>query len=139
MIDMTIASIEYLGDLRTNATHLSSGNTLITDAPTDNNGKGEAFSPTDLMSTSLGSCMFTLMGIAALNHGIEFKGGKAEVKKIMLTNPRRVGEISIHFILNGNYEMKSKKILEHAAINCPVAKSLNPEILQNVSFEYVND
>jgi len=139
MIDMTIASIEYLGDLRTNATHLSSGNTLITDAPTDNNGKGEAFSPTDLMSTSLGSCMFTLMGIAAKNHGIEFKGGKAEVKKIMLTNPRRVGEISIHFILIGNYEMKSKKILEHAAINCPVAKSLNPEILQNVSFEYAND
>lgn len=136
---MTIASIEYLGDLRTNATHLSSGNTVITDAPTDNNGKGEAFSPTDLMSTSLGCCMFTLMGIAAKNHGIEFNGGKAEVKKIMLTNPRRVGEISIHFILNGNYEMKSKKILEHAAINCPVAKSLNPEILQNVSFEYKND
>src|SRR4051812_15967366 len=85
----------YLGDLRTEATHIQSGNTLITDAPVDNKGKGEAFSPTDLLAGSLGSCMMTLMGIAANTHQINFSGATMKVTKIMVNNPRKVGEIIV--------------------------------------------
>ena len=134
---MTTIETTYLGDLRTEATHVLSGNELITDAPLDNQGKGAAFSPTDLMSASLGSCMFTIMGIAAREHGIEIDGSTCSITKIMAAEPRRVSEIQISFnfpeIINNE---KQKLILERAARNCPVAKSLHPDIIQNISFKF---
>lgn len=133
---MKISEVEYLGELRTRAVHLRSSEAIITDAPPDNEGRGEAFSPTDLLATSLAACMFTLMGIAARKHGFEFLGGTASVIKEMLSNPRRVGKIGIHFELNGSYDDKQARLLEHAALHCPVAKSLNTEINQEVRFSY---
>jgi putative redox protein len=134
-----MATIEtiYLGGLRTEAKHVLSENTLITDAPLDNQGKGEAFSPTDLMSASLGSCMFTIMGIAAREHGIDIDGSTCSITKIMAAEPRRVSEIQISFNFPAiNYSDKQKLILERAAKNCPVAKSLHPDLVQNVSFNF---
>src|ERR1700743_2927148 len=106
----------YLGGLRTEATHLQSGTKIITDAPTDNKGKGEAFSPTDLLAESLAACMLTTMGIAADTHGINIDNTTCEVTKIMALNPRRVAEVVINFKFPGTYDDKEKKILEHAAI-----------------------
>ena len=134
-----MATIEtrYLGELRTEAKHVLSGNTLITDAPLDNQGKGEAFSPSDLMSASLGSCMLTIMGIAAQEHGIDINGSTCSITKIMASEPRRVSEIQIHFYFPAiNYSDKQKIILERAAKNCPVAKSLHPDLVQNVRFNF---
>ena len=132
-----ISEISYLGNLRTVATHLKSGVQIITDAPPDNHGRGEAFSPTDLVSTGLGNCMITLMGITANAHNITLGKIDAEVQKIMGSNPRRIIEIVIDFrIENLEFTEKQKQLLEYAALNCPVAKSLSPEILQTVSFTY---
>lgn len=128
---------KYLGDLRTEATHLKSNNTIITDAPPDNNGKGEAFSPTDLLCASLAACMITIAGIAARTHGIDLDGVSWETTKIMGTEPRRVTEIGIKFIFpKRGYSEKDIAIIKNAALNCPVAKSLNPEIKQNIVFEF---
>jgi putative redox protein len=124
------SKIIYSGNLRTEATHLKSGKMVITDAPTDNNGKGEAFSPTDLLSTSLVSCMMTLMGIAANNHGFELGNMEATMKKHMASNPRRVGKIEIELEIYGTYTDKQKLILDKAARTCPVAMSLHPDIEQ---------
>jgi uncharacterized OsmC-like protein len=119
------------------ALHLSSGNTLITDAPLDNNGKGEAFSPTDLLCTSLATCMITIMGISAQGRNLQLGSIEAEITKIMLSDPRRVGEIQIHMrVQDVDFTESDKKVLEHAAMNCPVAKSLSSEIKQWVKFEY---
>lgn len=132
-----ISEISYLGNLRTVATHLKSGVQIITDAPPDNHGRGESFSPTDLVSTGLGNCMITLMGITANAHNITLGKIDAEVQKIMGSNPRRIIEIVIDFrIENLEFTEKQKQLLEYAALNCPVAKSLSPEILQTVSFTY---
>ena len=134
-----MATIEtiYPGELRTEAPHVLSGNTLITDAPLDNKGKGEAFSPSDLLSASLGSCMLTIMGIAAQEHGIDIDGSTCSITKIMASEPRRVSEIQIQFNFPAiNYSDKQKLILERAAKNCPVAKSLHPDLVQNVSFNF---
>lgn len=132
-----ISEISYLGNLRTVATHLKSGVQIITDAPPDNHGRGEAFSPTDLVSTGLGNCMITLMGITANAHNITLGKIDAEVQKIMGSNPRRIIEIVIDFrIENLDFTEKQKQLLEYAALNCPVAKSLSTEILQTVSFTY---
>lgn len=132
-----ISEISYLGNLRTVATHLKSGVQIITDAPPDNHGRGEAFSPTDLVSTGLGNCMITLMGITANAHNITLGKIDAEVQKIMGSNPRRIIEIVIDFrIENLDFTDKQKQLLEYAALNCPVAKSLSTEILQTVSFTY---
>ncbi|HTL80372.1 MAG TPA: OsmC family protein [Bacteroidia bacterium] len=134
---MHISNIEYLGGLRTSATHIRSGKTIITDAPPDNNGKGEAFSPTDLLSTSLGNCMLTLMGIVAERHQYRIEGTKVEISKIMGTEPRRVVGIKVEmFIPDSGLDEKAKKILEHAALTCPVAKSLHPDIKQEVVFHW---
>ncbi|MEZ4721215.1 MAG: OsmC family protein [Flavobacteriales bacterium] len=135
---MVTSTIQYLGDKRTEATHSRSRRTIVTDAPLDNDGRGEAFSPTDLLSTSLACCMFTLMGITANKHGFKFHGGEASLEKIMESNPRRVGRIEIAFKLVGVYTSKQQNMLETAAINCPVAKSLNPELEQRVAFAYGN-
>lgn len=133
---MTIETI-YTGELRTQATHLVSQNTIITDAPLDNNGKGEAFSPTDLLAASLGSCMLTIMGIAAKAHEFSIDGTKISITKIMAVNPRRVGEIIVDFTFpDNNYNDKEKMLIEKAAASCPVALSLHPDLKQTVHFNW---
>ena len=134
---MATSEIQYLGDLRTEATHTQSGITIITDAPVDNQGKGEAFSPTDLLATSLGNCMLTIMGIAARTHNINMVGTTCSITKIMAPDPRRVVEIQalIGFPEN-HFSDKEKKILEHAALTCPVYLSLHPDIKKDVRFNY---
>lgn len=134
---MKTAEITYLGNLRTEATHKLSGKQIITDAPTDNQGKGEAFSPTDLLSTSLGCCMLTIMGIVSNRHSLDIAGTRVEITKIMDANPRRVVEIVVQMTLPKTYTTKEKDLLENAALTCPVAKSLHPDIKQTVSFVYV--
>ena len=123
----------YLGDLRTEITHVQSGNRVITDAPTDNNGKGEYISPTDMVAAALGSCMLTLMGIAARRLEIDLKGTRVEIQKVMAAEPRRIAEIRLDFYLPGDYSDKDKKILQGAAETCPVGKSLHPDIRQAVT------
>jgi uncharacterized OsmC-like protein len=135
---MKISEIIYEGGLRTNAVHISSGKEIITDAPLDNNGKGEAFSPTDLLSTSLGSCMLTIMGIVAERHSIDIKGTRVEIEKIMAANPRRVSEIKVSISMPPNgYSEKDKELLENAARTCPVAQSLSAELVQTLKFTYL--
>src|ERR1700728_2897172 len=125
MADTAITSkVIYSGALRTDAIHIKSGRKIITDAPTDNHGKGEAFSPTDLMSTSLATCMLTVMGIACEARNMNMDGAVAEVTKIMAANPRRVAEIHIAITMPPNgYTDEQKKMLEHTAHTCPVALS----------------
>ncbi|MFN8166356.1 MAG: OsmC family protein [Bacteroidia bacterium] len=132
----TIRTI-YLGELRTEAEHVKSGVKLITDAPPDNQGKGESFSPTDLLSASLGSCMLTIMGIAARTHQINMDGVSMKITKIMASNPRRVSEVVVEFDMKDHvYTDKEKAILENAAHTCPVALSLHPDLKQTVSFKF---
>lgn len=126
----------YLGDLRTEITHVQSGNRVITDAPTDNNGKGEYISPTDMVAAALGSCMLTLMGIAAHRLGIDLKGTRVEIQKVMASEPRRIAEVRLDFYLLGDYSDKDKRILQGAAETCPVGKSLHPDIRQIVTWHY---
>jgi putative redox protein len=134
---MPTIETKYPGELRTHATHIRSGNTLITDAPVDNKGKGEAFSPTDLLATALGSCAMTIIGIAARTHGFNVDGTEIMITKIMAENPRRVGEVIMEFYFPRNkYSEKEKAIIENAARTCPVAKSLHPELKQTVIFSY---
>jgi putative redox protein len=128
----------YLGELRTEAEHVKSGQKVITDAPLDNQGKGEAFSPSDLMTASLSSCMLTIMGIAARTHQIPFENISCKVTKVMVANPRRVGEIIVEFDMGKNtFTDKQKAILANAAHTCPVALSLHPELKQTVLFTYL--
>tara|TARA_Y100000031_G_scaffold18892_1_gene19218 strand:- start:230 stop:643 length:414 start_codon:yes stop_codon:yes gene_type:complete len=133
---MTTSVVYYSGDLRTESKHLQSGNKIITDAPIDNEGKGEGFSPTDLVATSLANCMLTIMGIVARRHKVNIDGTRADVEKIMGTEPRRITEIQIEFYFPGNYDSKTKTILEKAALNCPVAKSLAESLQQSIGFNY---
>lgn len=134
---MATSKITYNGGLRTTSVHERSGNEIITDAPVDNQGKGEAFSPTDLLATSLGNCMLTIVGIASASHGFSIDGATAEVTKIMAENPRRVSEIVVNFQFPANgYSDKDKTIIERSAHTCPVAMSLHPDIKQTVSFNY---
>lgn len=127
----------YQGNLRTEATHLKSSNKIITDAPTDNNGKGEAFSPTDLVCSSLVSCMMTIMGIRAQKNDISLDGLAAEATKVMASNPRKIAKIKVEFTLeNTNATDEQIKMLKEAALTCPVALSLNPDIQQDVSFDF---
>jgi len=134
-----MAKVKYLGGLRTESTHLASGNKIITDAPLDNKGRGQAFSPTDLLSNSLASCMLTIMGITANTHNINIDGTEAEVTKIMGANPRKVAEIHIAFTMPKiGYSAKERSILENAAKTCPVALSINPDIIQKIEFVYSN-
>ena len=133
------SKVTYLGELRTEAVHLQSGNKIVTDAPKDNHGKGEAFSPTDLTATSLACCMISIMGIVSMKEGItKADGAVADVTKVMYAEPRRIGEIHIMVTMPAkNYTDKEKKIYEHAALTCPVAKSLHPEIKQEIKFNYL--
>jgi uncharacterized OsmC-like protein len=132
-----MAEVEYQGNLRTQAKHLKSGNVLVTDAPTDNNGKGEAFSPTDLVSAALSSCMMTIMGMLAEREGIDLRGLRSEVVKVMTSNPRKIGEIQITFYhpsLQATDVQKQK--LKNAALTCPVALSLSESVKQTVAFNF---
>ena len=131
------STIIYNGNLRTSCTHIKSGNEIITDAPTDNNGKGEAFSPTDLVATALASCMITIMGIKAADLNITIDGTRATVEKIMASSPRRIERVNIEINFPENDWTDSvKKSLEISALNCPVAKSVSEQMLQNVKFNF---
>ncbi|MBK6820522.1 MAG: OsmC family protein [Bacteroidetes bacterium] len=133
------AQIIYLGDLRTQATHLQSQTIIDTDAPKDNQGKGERFSPTDLVATALGSCMLSIMGIAANTHSMDIVETSVDIEKIMVADPfRRIGEIKvdIHFPSTKTYTDKEKKILERAALTCPVYLSLNENVQKTVTFNW---
>ena len=130
------SKVTYLGNLRTEAEHLQSGSKMITDAPVDNHGKGEAFSPTDTVATALASCMLTIMGIKANDHQMEIEGTTAEVTKVMTDKPRRISKIEIKISVKGSFEEKEKKILENAALTCLVYHSLHTDIEKLVNFTY---
>ncbi|MCU0429393.1 MAG: OsmC family protein [Cytophagaceae bacterium] len=131
---------EYLGELRSQATHLSSGTTILTDAPLDNQGKGEAFSPTDLVCASLSACMMTIMGIVARREQLDLVGLRAEITKVMAADPRRIASIAVHFHLPegkvASLSEKQKEVLKRAAHTCPVALSLHPDIRQEIQFNF---
>ncbi len=132
---MSTAIVEYLGDLRTKCTHVQSGTVIHTDAPVDNNGKGQAFSPTDLVVTAYASCMFTIIGIFCNSNGYSFIKGKADITKVMASEPRRISEIIIKMDLSGNnWDEKTQQKVTRAAKACPVAHSVHQGI--NVIFEY---
>ena len=136
---MPTVKTSYLGDLRTNSTHLQSGNQLITDAPTDNMGKGEAFSPTDLLATATGTCILTTMAIVAQRDGIELLNSEAEVTKIMTqTPPRRIARLEINLKMKANVVLNDEQIkkLENTAHKCPVSLSLHPDVEQVLMFEW---
>lgn len=132
------ATIVYQGQLRTAATHVQSNTTIETDAPTDNQGKGERFSPTDLLATALGSCMMTIMGIKARDLQIDLTGTTLSIQKHMVADPRRVGAVNVAFDFPNTLQLseKEKQILENAARTCPVAKSIHPEIEQKIVFNW---
>lgn len=130
------AQVIYKGDLRTEATHLRSGTTIETDAPVDNKGKGERFSPTDLVATALATCIATTMGIGAETHHVNIDGLVCDVEKIMASDPRRIAEIKVTltFPKDQSYNDKQKSLLKHIAETCPVARSLHPDLKQTLTF-----
>ena len=132
------ASILYEGSLRTIATHIQSGTVIETDAPTDNQGKGERFSPTDLVATAVGNCMLTIMGIKARDLNISIEGTLVEVTKVMAAEPRRISEIKVivHFPASLMLDNKQQTILERAAITCPVMESIHPNIKKDINFNW---
>ncbi len=133
--DMSTSSVKYLGGLRTECTHSRSGKTFVTDAPVDNNGRGEAFSPTDLLATSYAACMMTIIGIYCEKHGHSFVHGEAQVTKLMASDPRRVSGIEIEMDLSGNdWDEKTQKSVVKAAEACPVAKSVHGDM--EIKFTY---
>ena len=136
-ISTMTATILYEGYLRCSATHLQSGSSISTDAPTDNRGKGEQFSPTDLVCTALGTCMITTMAMKAMDMGIELNGTTVAVKKYMLSDPRRIGKIDVMITYPDTIilEEKDKVILQRSGDNCPVIKSLHPEIEVNAVYK----
>lgn len=137
---MTTVKMTYSGNLRTEATHLQSGSTILTDAPTDNKGRGEAFSPTDLVAAALGSCILTLIGISANAQNFDIEGTKVDITKTMVSNPRRIGEIEVIINLpHDNYSPREKRLIESAARTCPVGKSLHPDMKETIIFNYGKD
>lgn len=133
---MATSIVRYLGDLRTSSMHMQSGTEIITDAPTDNQGKGEAFSPTDMVANALATCMITIMAIKARDMDVELKGTTAEVIKVMAVEPRRIDEIHIHFEMDHAADSKTKTILERVAMQCPVHFSLHPDIKKVITFNW---
>lgn len=131
------SKVTYTGGLRTKSVHLQSGTEIITDAPTDNNGKGEAFSPTDMVANSLATCMLTIMGIKANQMDVNFDGSTASVTKIMRAEPRMISKIIVEFNMNMSADEKTKTILERAALTCPVYLSLHPDIQKEVTFNWL--
>jgi uncharacterized OsmC-like protein len=134
---MKTARVVYEGDLRTRATHLRSGDVLLTDAPPDNEGKGEAFSPTDLVAAAALTCMITTMGIFARRKDLELGQVSGEVEKVMADNPRRISALNIELVFEGqSFDPKEKAMLENVAMSCPVTRSIHPDIVINLSFSY---
>ena len=133
---MPTSKVTYLGDLRTSSIHINSGSEIISDAPLDNNGKGEAFSPTDTVANGLATCMFTVMGIKARDMEVDLSNSTAEVTKIMAADPRRISEIHIVFNFNIAVDEKTKTILERTANTCPVHYSLHPDIKKEITFNW---
>ncbi|MBL0013344.1 MAG: OsmC family protein [Flavobacterium sp.] len=129
------SKITYLGELRTTCEHLQSGTTILTDAPTDNHGKGEAFSPTDMVATSLGSCMISIMAIKSMDLDVDLTNSTIEITKIMQAEPRKIAKIIVSLQLPDTTE-KNKVILERAAMTCPVFLSLHPDIEKEVTFNW---
>ena len=130
------SKVTYLGELRTECRHLRSGNEFITDAPVDNNGRGEAFSPTDTVATALASCMLTVMGIKARSMDLELKGAYAEVSKTMAANPRRISGIGAALHLPQHIDAKARAILERVGNTCPVIQSIHPEIEKEIHYHW---
>ena len=130
------SKVTYTGSLRTVSVHLCSGKEIITDAPTDNHGKGEAFSPTDMVANALATCMLTVMGIKARDLEVDFTGSTAEVTKVMAADPRRISEIHINFTMNLAPDEKTKTILERTGMTCPVLNSLHPDIVKDIVFNW---
>ncbi|WP_209405371.1 OsmC family protein [Pseudozobellia sp. WGM2] len=130
------SKITYTGELRTTCEHVRSGSTFITDAPVDNNGLGQAFSPTDTVATSLGSCMLTMMGIKSKGLGLDLKDSVVEITKHMAADPRRISKIEAKLILPSGVSEKNRKILEHTANTCPVLYSLHPDIEKVITFDW---
>ena len=125
----------YLGGLRVSSTHLASNTEIITDAPVDNNGKGESFSPTDLVATALGTCIITVMGIYAEKNGILMPNVYSRTNKFMTSNPRKISTLKIEIIFDDNQLSDvDKQSLKKVALNCPVAKSLHPDLQQEIEF-----
>lgn len=129
--------VTYTGGLRTTSEHIRSGNSFITDAPIDNNGLGEAFSPTDTVATGLASCMLTVMGIKANGLAVDITNSAAEVTKHMESNPRRIAKIEVKLSLPSGVSEKNRKILVHTANTCPVLYSLHPDIEKVISFHWI--
>lgn len=130
------SKVTYLGDLRTSSVHLQSGNEILSDAPTDNHGKGEAFSPTDLLANALGSCMISIMAIKSKDMDINLVGSTVEVTKIMQAEPRKIAKIEIVMNMSVAADDKTRTILERTAMNCPVILSLNPDIEKVITFNW---
>ena len=134
---MATIKTTYLGDLRTENIHLQSGSKIITDAPTDNRGKGEAFSPTDLLATSLGNCIMTIMGIKAMDNGIDLTGTEIEITKIMADAPRRVSEVILEFNFpKKGYNEDEKQLIESVAGISPIPLSVHPDLKQTIKFNW---
>ncbi len=134
---MATSKITYLGDLRTTSTHLQSGTEILSDAPVDNHGKGQAFSPTDLLANALGSCMITVMAIKANDMGIELKGTTAEVTKIMQAEPRRIKRLEVTLNMAAAVTQKDQTILERVGRTCPVYLSLHPDVEKEIVFNWL--
>lgn len=130
------SKVTYLGDLRTSSVHLQSGTEILSDAPTDNHGKGEAFSPTDLLANALGSCMVSIMAIKSRDTAIDLAGSTVEVTKIMNPEPRKIAKIVIVMNLPAVADQKTRTILERAAMTCPVFLSLHPDIEKDITFNW---
>lgn len=134
---MATVTAKYLGDLRTECVHVASGTRLVTDAPVDNQGKGEAFSPTDLCATALAACAMTIIGIYGRSHDVDVTGTTIEVTKTMNANPRRIGKIEVVFTMpDREYTDKQKLLIERAAHTCPVHLSLHPDVEQVFTFKW---
>jgi uncharacterized OsmC-like protein len=133
---MNTSIIRYLGELRTSSMHLQSGTEILTDAPTDNHGKGEAFSPTDMVANSLGTCMISIMAIKSKDLDLELKGSTAEVTKIMQAEPRKIARIKVILNMAVATSDKNKTILERSALTCPVFLSLHPDIEKVITFNW---
>ena len=135
---MNTFEIKYLGGLRTSSIHIDSGSVINTDAPKDNHGLGETFSPTDMVCSALASCILTIMAIAVEKNGIDIKDTTATVKKTMGNNPRRITQIDVDITFSKKYDSKTKTILERVAYNCPVHHTLSKDVDKNISFKYLN-
>lgn len=134
---METVKIEYVGGLRTECVHVKSGTKILTDAPTDNHGKGEFFSPTDLVATAYGSCMVSLVGIYCQSHDLDFTNGSVGVQKIMASEPRRIGELKINLDLSGNnWDELTQKKIQKVAETCPVAMSVSSEITITLNVQF---